>query len=342
MVGIERWLLMAVFFLSFFKLDASLITKAFYHRGRCVDKLVFYLDHAPQIVSQDRSQNITYLFSNTQLASPARQAMTSFLQLDLPYALSFSHHQDFKLQINFDFQPFSAVKAYQFKPISAPYGIAIKIEHEQDLSCSVSGFNPNPKEIVLDFGHGGHDSGARGGQIYEKDVVRKVGLKLAKLLSDKGYRVHLTRENDEFVPLDRRTYFANLYTNASLFVSLHANHANRSEVVGIETHCLDDALLKKLEPFSEFDELSFNSHNIRLAQIVHNHLLDAAAKYGATDRKVKKSVAQVLLGVEIPAILIELGFLSNPQEAQLLNSPDYQFQLAQGIYHGINSYMLAV
>lgn len=345
MVGLGRRLFFLMLVLNLAKVNGHSITRAFYHRGRCEDKLVFYFDHDPQLFRQTAAQDVVYLFQNTQLTSQVHQALDGFRDLGLKYDLLFVSNQvqkTLKIQINLASQFVTGVRAYQFTPISAPYGIVIKILHVDEFGRQACALKMNPKEIVLDFGHGGRDIGTKFGEIYEKDVVKKVGLKLANILTKQGYVVHLTRLDDEFVPLDLRTYFANLSTNASLFVSLHANHATKPEVCGIETHRMDGNLLQGVDFGPSVSEYDMHTYSARLAKLVQEQLLHATKDYGVLNRRVKRSVSQVLLGVEMPAILVELGFLSNPQEAQLLNSQAYQLQLAQGISKGINSYMLAV
>lgn len=338
MTGLGRKLFFLVALLNFYALDATLATKAFYHRGRCEDKLIFYFNHEPKLLKQIDQRRVVYSLPNIELTAQARGTLKALG----PEILLISDNQGLKIQVNLDSNFITKMQAYKFTPISAPYGLVIKIGHLNENSAKICEFRKNFKEIVLDFGHGGHDVGAKLGNIYEKDVVRQVGLKLAKILAQQGYIVHLTRTGDEFVPLDMRTCFANLYTDASLFISLHANHAHKAEVSGIETHRMDCDLLYNLElkNLTSCDDKHLN--NDRLAQAVHNQLINITGDYEIVDRKIKRSVSQVLLGVEMPAILIELGFLSNPQEAQLLNSPGYQLRLAQGISNGINSYMLAV
>lgn len=341
MVRLGRTAFFLIVLLNFFRLDGVLINKVFYHRGRCADKLVFYFNHAPELYKHEDQQDVIYNLPKVQVSPAIRKTFDEIIKKSFKNIFLKFDNQALKIQFKLDPNQICQIQAYAFTPISAPYGLVFRIEHAYELGWQGCEFITNPKEIVLDFGHGGHDTGTRLGEIYEKDIVRQVGLKLAKILTQQGYVVHLTRHNDEFVPLDMRTYFANLYTNASLFVSLHANHANKHEVSGVETHRIDCNLLSKLEVKNLSDCHETYKNNDKLAQIVHREMINIAKHYAVIDRKIKRSVAQVLLGVEMPAVLIELGFLSNPQEAKLLSSQEYQLQLAQGISNGINSYMLA-
>lgn len=199
--------------------------------------------------------------------------------------------------------------------------------------------------IVIDPGHGGSDSGAVGHNgLQEKEVCLAIGTAVGNLLEQHGCSVLLTRSNDCTMPLDQRTAYAN-NNQADLFVSIHANYAASSRAIGVETFCMQPQLLGK-----SFCDLSDNqdacvaqvmnerfgdSHS--LAESVQKHACAAIAPFHTEmiDRKVKHSVSQVLLGTQVPAILIEVGFLSHPQEAQLLNDAQYRQSIARGICNGI-------
>lgn len=206
--------------------------------------------------------------------------------------------------------------------------------------------------IVLDFGHGGDDQGKVGCfNIKEKNITLTVGMKVAHLLQKEGFVVFLTRNADRFVALEERTNFANK-VDADLFVSIHANGAPSMQASGIETFCMLPSLFNKgicanvgaktAHVIQHLDTLRYQK-SLCLAQAVHQGALQSARiEYGSIpDRKVKTSISQVLLGTEMPAALIEIGFLSNEKEAALLNSAGYQQHIAQGICNGIVSYLHA-
>lgn len=158
----------------------------------------------------------------------------------------------------------------------------------------------------------------------------------------------LTRDVDCNVELDNRTFIANAQ-NADLFISLHANYASNKKVSGIETFYFKPSLLRT--KFSTLDytemqvvhwimrERSMKSH--KLAQLVHNRLLNCVQKAysNVIDRRVKYAVSQVLLNTQIPAILVEIGFVSNEKEAMLLQAKSYQKLIAHGICKGVCVYM---
>lgn len=326
----------------FVNIQAVLVSKIFYHRGKCVDKLVFYFDKMPQITKHSSLDSQSYTLNDLQLAPDIELGMLAIEHLVRDYAINFNFYKQ-ALTINIGLNPeyISKIYATKFKPISQAAGVMIKILHTANQGNKSCIRKNKSKEIVLDFGHGGSDTGAQFGRIVEKDVVRKVGLKLTKILKRNGYQVYLTRKHDEFVPLDQRTYLANLHTQASLFISLHANHSNNRNVTGIETYYMHHDLFSEVDVASGINHETHTLSSMNLANLVHASLLEYLRDYNLVDRKVKQSVAQVLLGVEMPAILIELGFLSNPKEAQQLDNPKYQWQLAYGIYNGINAYLAA-
>ena len=197
---------------------------------------------------------------------------------------------------------------------------------------------------MIDCGHGGSDAGTVGcNAVTEKEITLAVGRELAQLLEKNDIRVVLTRSDDSTVALDDRTSYANRI-NADLFVSLHANNAASNRVQGVETYYFDNALLTQC--FSSSDHClcdvmsSCCSKSKNLARTIHTHLVAQAKTHNAQvcDRQIKKSVSQVLLGTDMPSVLVELGFLSCEREAQLLSSHEYQRVLARGLYEGIRSY----
>ena len=201
--------------------------------------------------------------------------------------------------------------------------------------------------IVIDAGHGGSDTGAQGFfGILEKDLTRSVGDLLADYLQKKGWRVVMTRHADEFVSLGERTQLANM-SGADMMISLHANYSKNAQAAGIETFCMEPSLLTVLGS-TENNGISFRkpmSDNYGklsnlLADKIHSCVVTTAHKEKniVIDRKVKHAVSQILLGSAIPTILIEIGFISNKEEATLLSQSSYQLTLVKGIYDGIVEY----
>ncbi len=218
------------------------------------------------------------------------------------------------------------------------------------------------KTIVIDAGHGGKDAGAVGYKQYqEKRAVLKVAKLLKRMLQKQGYKVYLTREDDTFVKLSDRTHFANR-KKADLFISIHANAAPKKQkysLKGIETFFLSPAKTEKakriaakenaaamnLDKYSKDTLLSFlNRTKIvqsnKLAIDIQSGILTSVRKRydKIVDGGVREAPFWVLVGAQMPAVLIEIGYITNPIEAERLFNPFYQKALAEGILHGINNY----
>jgi N-acetylmuramoyl-L-alanine amidase len=215
--------------------------------------------------------------------------------------------------------------------------------------------------IVIDAGHGGHDSGTLGpGGIEEKDVVLDVALRLGKLLKQRlGAEVIYTRSDDTFIPLETRTAIAN-QAQADLFISIHANSSPDTAARGVEVYYLSftssaDALEVAARENAASDEsihqlsdlvkkiaLSDKINESRaFAQDVDESLyagLDEGNP-GLKDRGVKKAPFVVLIGANMPSILAEISFLTNPSDAQELRQPEYRQRIAESLYRGVSRYV---
>jgi N-acetylmuramoyl-L-alanine amidase len=214
--------------------------------------------------------------------------------------------------------------------------------------------------IVIDPGHGGHDTGTIGPTgLEEKDVVLDVALRLAKLLrDDAGSDVVLTRTTDTFIPLEERTAIANEKA-ADLFISIHANSSRDREARGVETYYLNFTsdpgalevaarenatsqesvhqlrdLIKKIALTEKVEE----SHEFAMdvQRQLYRRLERATGKQ--KDRGVKKAPFVVLIGANMPSILAEISFLSNPSDERLLRRPDYRQKIAESLYRGVLNY----
>ncbi|MBP9490982.1 MAG: N-acetylmuramoyl-L-alanine amidase [Aliarcobacter sp.] len=219
------------------------------------------------------------------------------------------------------------------------------------------------KVIVLDAGHGGEDAGAVGpNKRYEKVVNLNVTKYLASILKQRGYTVYLTRSNDKFIKVMDRTILAN-EKNADLFMSIHTNAVPKekaNEVDGIETFFLSPARSERakrvaaLENKSDIREMSNSSKDVFLESLnrpritaSHKFAIDvqagllqsARSKYkDVKDSGVREGPFWVLVGAQMPSILIELGYISHPTESKRLYDKDYQQLLANGIANGVDSY----
>lgn len=214
------------------------------------------------------------------------------------------------------------------------------------------------RRVVIDPGHGGKDPGTVWRGIKEKDLTLDVAKRVAdKLRRQGGLVVLLTRNQDVTLPLEDRTAFANT-KEADLFVSIHVNAAPSPRLCGLETYFLNLAadeesmrvaarenatsqrsisdlqvILKDLMLSSKINESN------RLAHVLHRELVGGVRKHHEVeDLKVKQAPFYVLIGARMPAVLTEIGFLTNPQEHQRLTNPAYRELLAGGIARGVNAY----
>jgi len=218
------------------------------------------------------------------------------------------------------------------------------------------------KTIVIDAGHGGKDPGAVGYRNYrEKVVVYKISQELKKILKSRGYKVYMTRDRDKFVKLSKRTKYANK-KKADIFVSIHANAVgkkNASKAHGVECYFLSPSRSKRAEKVAAKENsadlsdmnrygkntfLKFlNSHKIlasnKLAIDLQRGMLGALnKKYKVKDGGVREGPFWVLVGAQMPAVLVEVGFISHPKEAKRLVNDKYRKTMALGLANGIERY----
>jgi N-acetylmuramoyl-L-alanine amidase len=219
------------------------------------------------------------------------------------------------------------------------------------------------KTIVIDAGHGGDDVGAVGpNKEYEKTVNIKVSQYLYSILKQRGYKVYLTRNNDNFIKVMDRTILAN-EKNADIFISVHTNAVPKekaNQVSGIETFFLSPARSERakrvaaLENKSDIREMSDSSKDVFLESLnrpritaSHKLAIDVQAgllqstktKYkDIKDSGVREGPFWVLVGAQMPSILVELGYISHNIESKRLYNKEYQQLLANGIANGVDSY----
>jgi N-acetylmuramoyl-L-alanine amidase len=178
-----------------------------------------------------------------------------------------------------------------------------------------SGGDSSPITVVIDAGHGGYDRGGIPGQrVSEKDMTLDVALRLKSVLAASGYRVVMTRDSDVFVPLGTRCAIANSNRNA-IFVSVHFNSATRSGASGIETYF-------------------YNRDSLSLASAIHHYVAGGAP---SSNRGVRRRGYFVLRRTNMPAVLVECGFLTNPTEAGYAQNASYRQKLAEAIAAGVRS-----
>ncbi len=217
------------------------------------------------------------------------------------------------------------------------------------------------RKIVLDPGHGGKDPGASAFGLKEKDIVLNIAKKLAPVLEEQtGAEVILTRESDVFISLEERTAIANT-NEADLFISLHVNAHPSPKVHGLETYYLNlstNAEAMRVAAFenatsthqmsdlqdilSDIMKTSKINESSRLAGFVHNSLsngLEGVQKNNFKNLGVKQAPFYVLIGAEMPAILIEIAFITNPSDSDNLSSDSFLDIIADDIVTGVQSYI---
>jgi N-acetylmuramoyl-L-alanine amidase len=216
--------------------------------------------------------------------------------------------------------------------------------------------------IVIDPGHGGHDTGTIGPTgLMEKDLCLDVALRLGKIIQQRlpGADVVYTRADDTFIPLEERTNIAN-QAKADLFISIHANSSRDHAARGIETYYLNmkgsaeamevaarenataeqgvhdlQDLVKKIAQTEKIEESK------EFAEDIQDSLAKRVQKSSKTvkDRGVRKAPFVVLIGADMPSILTEISFLSNPADEKLLKQPEQRQKVAEGLYQGVASYL---
>lgn len=216
--------------------------------------------------------------------------------------------------------------------------------------------------IVIDAGHGGHDTGTIGPTgLMEKDLCLDVALRLGKIIRQRlpGADIVYTRNDDTFIPLEERTHIAN-EAHADLFISIHANSSDDHAARGIETYYLNlkgsgdsmevaarenaasqqsihdlEDLIKKIARTEKIDE------SREFAEDIQDSLSKRIQKTTkpVKNRGVRKAPFVVLIGADMPSILTEISFLSNPADELLLKKPEYRQRVAEGLYQGVASYL---
>ena len=216
-------------------------------------------------------------------------------------------------------------------------------------------------KIVIDAGHGGHDTGTIGPNgLEEKDLVLEVGKRLGKLLETRlGAEVVYTRKDDTFIPLETRTAIAN-QARADLFISIHANSSHDASARGVETYYLNftsspealevaarenavseksiyelQDLVKKIALKEKIEESREFAGDVQ--ESLHSGL--AVKSTGLRDRGVKKAPFIVLIGANMPSILAEISFVSNPGDERRLETAEYRQRIAESLYRGIAKYV---
>jgi len=252
--------------------------------------------------------------------------------------------------------PFIKLSAIDFSGYSR-----VLIESSFPLQSSVE--KKGIKTIVIDPGHGGLETGAKGkfGSL-EKNITLAVSLKLKAIVERMGYRVVLTRDKDINVSLENRSAIAN-NNRAYLFISIHANSSPRKKALGSETYFLSlnatDEEARRLaymennsatieEKIQSEDEdnimmilwdmaqTAYLQHSSQLAESIQ---IELNSLLGTINRGIKQAPFKVLTGVACPAVLVEVAFISNPEEERKLLNEEFQTKVAMAIYRGLTDFL---
>ena len=219
--------------------------------------------------------------------------------------------------------------------------------------------------IVIDAGHGGHDSGALCAGKKEKDLVLQITKKLYKEFKSEGYKVALTRSTDRFLKLGQRTRIADK-KDAKVFISIHANaigdKSRFHEVEGVETYFLQKTRDAKSQRIAARENASVLQGTDKLSQEViidavlngpkiiesnklaidvqRNMMKNLKSEYKSVKNGgVRPAPFYVLVGASRPSILVEVGYLTNPKERKRLFTSDYQEEIVEGIVEGVGNYL---
>jgi N-acetylmuramoyl-L-alanine amidase len=262
--------------------------------------------------------------------------------------------------------------AYQVFTLGDPPRLIVDLGVEEARKDAIARAIPRPvgddedaesgdrpiRRIIVDAGHGGHDTGAIGPRgVREKDVTLAMAKKLAVKLRASGFEVTLTRTDDRYLKLEERTAIANL-ARGDLFVSLHTNATPRRDRSGVETYFLnvtDDRYARRLAArengameaeenpgdvqriLTDLDSKSSAGASRTLARLVQKEITARTRQTQGPvrDRGVKSALFYVLLGARMPAVLVETAFISNRAEEQRLASPAYQQLVADGVSRAV-------
>lgn len=227
---------------------------------------------------------------------------------------------------------------------------------------AASAFPLSVRRVVLDAGHGGTDPGATAGGLLEKEITLDIGRRLQSLLTRSGFEVIVTRDADHTIALKDRAELAN-EAKSDIFVSIHVNAiVKHTEVRGIETYYLgstnDPSLTKlaaaenRISGYSVSDMRSLvedvyanarSAESHQLATVIQKNLYSSLRADDAALENwgVKRAPFLVLVGTQMPAVLAEVGCISNEKELAMLRRPEYRQKIAEALHEGIRSYASA-
>ena len=273
------------------------------------------------------------------------------------------------VELSINIKDFESCKIFS---LSNPYRIVIDVWGKSHVNTSTLGELPNsfilkqndtPSEVKLiciDAGFGGKDTGARCGDVYAKNINLQIARKISsKIENELGLHVVMTRKDDKYISLEERVAIANT-AGADLLLSIHTNASKDSSASGIETFVLNlaiendairiaasenqtspkniadmDSILTELMQNAKINESEFFARITQKKLFEHLHKRHRHIK----NRGVKQAPFYILLGAEMPSIMVQTGFLTNPIECKLLSSDEYQEDISDGIVEGVSAFI---
>ncbi len=322
---------------------------------------VCWLSNPPRLIIDLRPKNApaprqVARFEPPPRAAPAAPALETISPMDSPLSapLTNTNGQTFPQA----FEQLTSPAGREAVAIASPEPASVTASGERSL---IRALGLKISRVMIDAGHGGHDTGSIGPKgLREKDVVLDVSKRLGSLIENKiGAEVLYTRADDRFLELRQRTAVANR-EEVDLLVSVHANSAKNRNVRGVETYYLNfttdpwalqvasrenaaanrsvhelQDLLSKIALKDKIDES--REFATRMQTAVYSGLADSTK--GLKNRGVRQAPFMVLVGAKMPAILVEIGFISNPTDEKLLRQESYRQQIAEHVFAGLESYV---
>jgi N-acetylmuramoyl-L-alanine amidase len=341
------------------------LQRLFHHRNVEHDpsiqlgKIVFYFSSVAQLREEGGSSEgqMIIFIPNVYVDASVEQQIDRFNTLQT---------KDYSVQVQKSEGGIRIVLSFDPQKIAVVWGTSVSIKNDAILEFNLynkeylGALNNKPDKllsfvassrkprIVIDCGHGGDDYGAVGcNDLTEKELTLGIGVSLAQLLKAAGNDVFLTRSSDCTLLLDERTWYARR-VHADMMVSIHANASANKSASGFEIFCLSDEYLEicgvfKQDYIKKINDLQVlcNQQSSALAHVIENQILKTMKRenISVVNRSVKKAVSQILAGSFMPAVLIEVGFVTNELEAALLRTQEYRNLLACGICRGIVQYL---
>ena len=331
--------LIVTLFLS--TLSASLasvtFTQLFYHKGPYLDTFVLFMKEKDTQYTLERTAEKGIVVFNKSSLDTIQESL-ELLKTAKNYTLQLLQEEHACSLIVTPKNKTITYKAYSVVSDRFGKGIVLKIMHVDKKAAYFNAITSakKPLRIFIDCGHGGSDPGARGVTgIYEKEITLIMGKKIAKVLEGQGYKVMLSRDSDTSVSLDGRTTAANNF-KADLCLSLHADSCTRPEKSGISIRIPSQKIGLPLE--TGYEDTATEKSRILVSNNLAHTLLRTFSKELKTTPTIHADPFQMLLGTHMPTILIEMGFLSNKHDCQLLETDSYKDLCIKALKDGIKEF----